>query len=160
MVYKFFDKKTSGRAATLAPSETFWSEVLATRATRNKSAIKNQNMSNKELAAESFKPVIWKFKKLKVHSTFVDNIWGADLADVMSKFNIEIPILLCVTDIYSEYTWVIPLKDGKEITNTNAFQKILDESKLKPNKIWVDKGREFNNRSMKSWLEKNDVEIY
>ena len=37
---------------------------------------------------------------------------------------------------------------------TNAFQNILNESKRKPNKIWVDKGSEFDNRSMKSWLEK------
>ena len=42
---------------------------------------------------------------------------------------------------------------------TNAFQKILDESNRKPNKIWVDKGSEFYNRSMKSWLAKNDIEI-
>ena len=31
---------------------------------------------------------------------------------------------------------------------------ILDESNRKPNKIWVDKGIEFYNRSMKLWLEK------
>ena len=56
--------------------------------------------------------------------------------------------------------WVIALKDKKGITITNAFQKILDESNCKPNKIWVDKSSEFYNRSMKSWLEKNDIEIY
>ena len=33
-----------------------------------------------------------------------------------------------------------PLKDQKGITITNAFQKSLDESNRKPNKIWVDKG--------------------
>ena len=42
----------------------------------------------------------------------------------------------------------------KGVTIVNAFQKILDHSKRKPNKLWVDKGREFYNRSMKSWLEK------
>ena len=42
---------------------------------------------------------------------------------------------------------------------TNAFQKILDKSGRKPIKIWVDKGSEFYNRSMKSWQEKNDIEI-
>ena len=46
------------------------------------------------------------------------------------------------------------------MTITNAFQKILDEANRKPNKIWVDKGSEFYNRSMKSWLEKNDIEMY
>ena len=40
------------------------------------------------------------------------------------------------------------------------FKKILDNSKRKPNKIWVDKGSKFYNRSMKSWLEKNYIEMY
>ena len=43
---------------------------------------------------------------------------------------------------------------------TNAFQKILNESNCKPDQIWVDKTSEFYNRSMKSWLEKNYIEIY
>ena len=51
-------------------------------------------------------------------------------------------------------------KRYKGITITNAFQVILDESNCKPNKIWVDKSSEFYNRSMKAWLEKNDIEMY
>ena len=48
----------------------------------------------------------------------------------------------------------------KGITITNTFQKVLKESNRKPNKIWVDKGSEFYNSLMKSWLEKNDIEMY
>ena len=70
---------------------------------------------------------------------------------IISKFNQGICVLLC---IFSKYAWVIPSKDKKDTTITNAFQKILDESNGKPNKIWVDKGGKFYNRSMKSWLEK------
>ena len=44
--------------------------------------------------------------------------------------------------------------------NTNAFQKILDESNYKTNKIWVNKGSEFYNKSMKSWLDDDDIEMY
>ena len=33
-------------------------------------------------------------------------------------------------------------------------------SKRKSNKIWVDKGSEFYNKSMKSWLEKDNIEMY
>ena len=44
----------------------------------------------------------------------------------------------------------ISLKDKKGITVTNAFKKILKESNWQPNKIWVDKGSEFYNKSMKS----------
>ena len=46
------------------------------------------------------------------------------------------------------------------MTITNAFQKLLNESNGKPNKIWVDKGSEFKNRSMKSWFEKNGIKMY
>ena len=43
---------------------------------------------------------------------------------------------------------------------TNAVQKILKESNRKPNKIWVDKGSEFYNSSVKKWLKDNDTETY
>ena len=52
------------------------------------------------------------------------------------------------------------MKDKKGITITNAFQKTLDESNRKPNKIQVDKCSEFYNRLMESWLEKNAIEMY
>ena len=39
-------------------------------------------MSNKELAEELHKAIIRKFEKSKVHSSFIDNIWGADLAEM------------------------------------------------------------------------------
>ena len=58
MVYTFFVKKTS------------------------RSGIKNENISNKELAEELHKPIIRNFNKRKVHSPFIENIWGADLADM------------------------------------------------------------------------------
>ena len=57
------------------------------------------------------------------------------------------------------YAWIIPLKDKKGTTITNAFQKFLKEFNRKTNEIWLDKGSEFCNRSMKSWLEKNDIEM-
>ena len=62
--------------------------------------------------------------------------------------------LLYVIDIDSEYAWVVPLKDKKGITITNTFQKVLDESRCKPKKIWLNKGSEFYNRLMKLWLKK------
>ena len=68
--------------------------------------------------------------------------------------------LLCAIDIFSKYTWVVPLKDKKGVTIANACQIILNNSKRKPNKIWIDKGCEFYNKSIKSWLEKNEIEMY
>ena len=97
------------------------------------------------------KPIIRNFKKRTVYSGFKDNIWGADLADMqlISKFNKRFRFLLCVIDIFGKYAWVVPLKDEKGTTITNAFQKILKESNRKPSKIWIDKGSEFYNSSVK-----------
>ena len=75
--------------------------------------------------------------------------------------------MLCVIDVYSKLAWVVPLKDIKGITITNAFQNILlsensakrDKSNCKPNKIWVDQDSEVYNRSVKSWLQDNDIEM-
>ena len=79
---------------------------------------------------------------------------------LIRKFNKGFRFLLCVIDIFSKYAWVIPLKDKKGVSVVNAFQKILDKSKRKPNKIWVDKGSEFYNSSFKKWLKDNDIEMY
>ena len=51
-------------------------------------------------------------------------------------------------------------KDKKSISSTDAFPKILDKSNRRPNKTWVVKGRKFYNISMKSWLEKDNIEMY
>ena len=63
--------------------------------------------------------------------------------ELTSKFHQRLRFLLCIIDIFSKYAWVVPLKDKKSNSIVNAFQKILDKSGCKPNKIWVDKGSEF-----------------
>ena len=62
---------------------------------------------------------------------------------LISKFNKGFRFLLCVIDIFSKYAWVLPLRI------VIAFQKILNGSARKPNKIWVDKGSKFYNSSFK-----------
>ena len=90
MVYKFFDKKSKGKGLA-------------------------NNKENIQLTDELHKQIIRKFKKRKVYSSFRDNIWGVDLADVqlLSKFNKEFRFLLCVIDIFSKYAWLVPLKGKK-----------------------------------------------
>ena len=146
MVYKFFDKKTKVSGVT----------TLA-----NKSAIKSIPQ-NEQLAEELHKPIIRNFKTRKVYSAFKDDIWGADLADMqlISKSNKGFRFLLCVIDTFSKYAWVVALKDKKGVSIANAFQSILKKSNRKPNKIWVEKGSKFYNKSVKLWLEKNNIEMY
>ena len=73
---------------------------------------------------------------------------------LISKLDKGFRFLLFVIGIYSKYAWVIPLKGKKGTTITNAFQKMLNVSNRKPNKIWVDKGSEIYSRSTKSLLGK------
>ena len=135
MVYKVFDKKSSGSGVA--------------------------NKPNHQLANKLHKPIIRKFLKRKVYSSFRDSIWGVDLADMqsLSKYNKEIRYLLCAIDLFSKYAWVIPLKDKRGISIVNAFQKIISEGR-KPNKIWVDQGSEFYNNSFKDFLKINNIEMY
>ena len=78
---------------------------------------------NYQLANELHKPIIRKFKKRKVYSSFRDNIWGVDLADMqsLSKYNKGNEYLLCAIDLFSIYAWVVPLKDKKGTSTVNAF---------------------------------------
>ena len=137
MVYKFFDKKSIGSGI-----------------------VKESSLI---LADELHKPVIKKFNKRKVYSQFKDNIWRVDLADTqsLSKKNKGIKYLLCAIDLFRKYAFVVPLKDKKGTSITNAFNKIIKQSnKKKTNKIWVDQGGEFYNHDFKRWLSSNDIIMY
>ena len=138
MVYKFFDKKSTG------------------------SGINKIKSSSSILADELHKPVIKKFKKIKVYSQFKHNIWGVDLADMpsLNRKNKGIKYLLCAIDLYSKYAFVIPLENKKGISVTNGFNKIIKQFNRKPNKIWVDQGGEFYNNVFKKWLSDNDIIMY
>ena len=105
-------------------------------------------MPNQQLANEFYKPIIRKVNR-KFSFLYKDNIWGVDLADIqlIVKYNKRVCCLLCAIDFFSNYAWVVPIKDKKVITIVNAFQSILDSSKKKPNKIQDDQGSEFYNSS-------------
>ena len=96
MVYKFFDKKSSGSGIVNEP--------------------------NYQLANELHESII-----RKVYSSFRDNIWGVDLADMqsLSKYNKGIKYLSCAFGIFGKYAWVVPLKDKTRISIVNPFQKII-----------------------------------
>ena len=87
------------------------------------------NEPNYQLGNELHKPIIRKFKKRKVYSSFRDNIWGVDLADMqsLSKYNKGIKYLLCAIDLFSKYAWVVPIKDKKGTSIVNAFKKIISK---------------------------------
>ena len=87
---------------------------------------KGPGLKNQQLANELHKPIIKKFKRRKLYSSFKDNIWAVDLADMqlISKYNKEIKYLLCVIDLFSKYAWVVPLKDKKGVVLLIHSKKI------------------------------------
>ena len=95
IVCKFFDKKSMGSGFKNLKNTT--------------------KSSSSILADEVHKPVIKKFEKRKVYSQFKDNIWGVDLADMqsLSRKSKGIKYLLWAIDLFSKYTFVIPLNDKK-----------------------------------------------
>ena len=133
MVYIFFDKKSSGHGVATEP--------------------------NYQLANKLHRQIIRKFKRQKFYSSFRDNIWRVDLADMqsISKYNKGMKYLLCAIDLFSK--WDAPLKDQKGITIVNVFQKIISRVR-KPNKVWVDQGGEFYNKLFKRFLKINNIEMY
>ena len=107
------------------------------------------------------KPIVKKFKKRKVYSSFRDNSCDVDSADIqlLSNYNKGIKYFLCTTDLSTKYAWDVPLKDEKGTSNVNAFPKLISEGR-KANKIWVYQGSEFYNNSFKDFLKINKIEMY
>ena len=96
MVYNFFDKKSSGSGVATEP--------------------------NYQLSNERHRQIIRRFKRRKFYSSFRDNIWGANLADMQSLSIYKgIQNLLCAIALFIKYTWAAPLKEERRITNVNAF---------------------------------------
>ena len=118
-----------------------------------------------QLANELHKPVIKKFKKRRVIVNGMNKIWAVDLVDMQdfAKENKGYKYLLTIIDIFTKYGWIVPLKNktGKEVKN--ALEIIFSKNGVPPEKLWVDKGKEFYNKDVKNFLssdESHPVEMY
>ena len=105
------------------------------------------------------KPVRFSFPRRRVIVTQIGSQWQADLIDVsrISKYNRDHTFLLTCIDVYSKKAWVIPLKNKTGVSIINAFQTISDPL---PARLQTDKGTEFINQKVKTWLKKNNVHFF
>ena len=85
-----------------------------------------------QLENQLYEQIIKKFKRRKVYSSSKDNIWCLDLADMqsLSKYNRGNGYLFSAIHLFCKYAWVVPLKYKTGISIVNAFQNILDSSKV------------------------------
>ena len=77
----------------------------------------------------------------------------------LSKYNKGIKYFLWAIDLFRKYAWVVPTKHNKGVSIVNTFKKVFSKER-KPNKIWVDQGSEFYNKSFKDFSKINNIEMY
>ena len=112
-----------------------------------------------KLANELHKPFRKPPQYSKVSFRSKDNIWNADLI-IVSKPENGYKYILTIMDGYTRYAWTVPLKDKKGETVANAFKDVMKKSNRKPNKLWVDQGKEFYNQHMYSLRDTNGDKLF
>ena len=115
---------------------------------------------NKILSEELHKSKRKNYPRRKIIVNHIDEIFAADLVEMQKfvKLNKGYRYLLTCIDIFSKYSWVIPIKDKRGITIKNALEKIFKERK--PKFLWTDKGTEFYNKQVQDLLNENNIKLY
>ena len=116
--------------------------------------------SNKILSEELNKPKGKNFPRRKIIVNHIDEIFATDLVEMQkfAKLNKGFRYLFTCIDIFSKYSWVIPLKDRKGINVKNALEKIFKERS--PKFLWTDRGTEFYNKQVQDSLNENSIKLY
>jgi len=115
----------------------------------------------KRMTYEVYRPVKKEYPTRKSLSSGVDHIWTSDLMDMQleAKENNGMKYGLVVLDMFSRYAWIVPIKDKTGDSVLVAFKSIIETSRRKPAKLWVDQGTECWNSKFRAYL-KNDIEMY
>ena len=107
------------------------------------------------------KPVQYNFPRNRVIVTEIDGQWQADLVDISSlaHFSKGYKFLLTCIDVFSKFSWVVPVKNKTGESLVNGFQSILDLGQS-PEKLQTDKGTEFLNRNFQSFLKEKNTHFF
>ena len=97
----------------------------------------------------------------RVFVKHIDSQWGVDLCDMqdVAQHNNARYILTCI-DIFSKFSWAVPVarKDGASVAN--AFKKILNSTTRRPDKLESDKGKEFYNPQFGNVLASTGIDHF
>ena len=141
--------------------EPAWLATSRARSQMTMSINKTIEKKQQQIAKEVFSPQITKFKRQRIIPLYKDETWSADLIDKssLSKNNNNYKFILTVIDIFTKYACAIPLKNKSGLSITNGFKIVLGEhpqggsEPRKPEKLWVDRGSEFYNKTFKSLIK-------
>ena len=127
-----------------------------------------RQQQQQQLAKEVFSPRITKFRRERIIQLYKDETWSADLFDKssLSKYNNNYKFILTVIDTFTKNAWAVPLKNKSGLFITNGFKIVLSvhpqggSEPIKPEKLWVDRGNEFYNKTFKSLLKEYETKLY
>ncbi|HRP36788.1 MAG TPA: DDE-type integrase/transposase/recombinase, partial [Candidatus Dojkabacteria bacterium] len=113
-------------------------------------------------ASEVHKRAFKKFERRRVIVHKIDEIWAMDLASLESlvSYNDGYKYMLCIIDVFSKFAWAVALKNKTAATVLAAVKDVVKKSKRIPEKIWVDQGSEFYNKSFKDWIQSHNITMY
>ena len=112
----------------------------------------------KQLAKELHSNIIKHFPRRRIMVPSIDSVWSADLVIMPNEKGYK--YILTIIDIFSKYSWCVPLKTKTGIEITEAFKNIFSESGRIAKKLWCDKGTEFYNKTFLKFLKDNNCELY
>ena len=109
-----------------------------------------------------FKPVRYRFKRDRVITCGIDDMWDADLADVsnIQDSNDDNKYLLTAIDVFSRYLWIEPIRSKNSDDVKTGFIRIFGRTAQRPKTIRTDKGKEFVNKAIRSYMKLLDIKIF
>lgn len=118
-------------------------------------------MSKRDLINELHKPARKHFKRRRVITKGIDDLWQADLVDMSAyaRVNRGFHFLLTVIDTFSKYAWVVPCKNKNAESVTNAMAEIF-KTKSAPRHLQTDDGLEFFNSNFAKLMKKHKINHY
>jgi transposase InsO family protein len=116
-----------------------------------------------QLADELHKPYKKPRVYLRVKVNDKDHIWTADLVTMPTDNQGRsgtFKYILTVMDCYTRFAWAVPLQNKTGLTTKTALENIMKSSSRTPQKLWVDRGKEFYNSNVKQLLEVKNIDMY
>lgn len=120
-------------------------------------------MNGKKAAVveELHRPARRNYPRRSVNIRGLDETWQADLVDMSAyaSFNNGYKFLLTIIDIFSKFAWAIPVKskNGKDVSI--AMKSVLAKDRV-PQKLHVDRGKEFYNSDFRALLKHYNIKLY
>lgn len=114
-----------------------------------------------QLVNELHHPARRHFKRREVKILGLDDLWQADLVEMIpySEINDNFKYILTVIDTFSKYAWAVPLKSKKCETVTKAFETILKDGR-QPLNLQSDHGNEFYGKEFQKLVKSLNINHY